>query len=154
VSEMTDPTNASVIATLSDAKKYGRQRGTLALMMTSHRDAPSERSTSINSRSVAATPAATFTVIGKNESTNAVITAGTVPIPNQSTSTGTTATFGTELKATSSGLKQRLRNGDAPIRTPRTIPNTTEMPNPSRVVRSVCRAFGHIRCQSLTKVTI
>ena len=44
-------------------------------------------------------PVATLTTTGKNEIRNAVITAGTVPMPNQMTRIGTTATFGTELKA-------------------------------------------------------
>ena len=65
--------------------------------------APSARSTSRSSGSTVAMPVATFTRIGKNASRNAVMTAGTVPMPNQITSTGTTATFGTELNAISAG---------------------------------------------------
>ncbi len=42
-------------------------------------------------------------MIGKNEIRNAVITAGTAPMPNQITRIGTTATFGMELKPISAG---------------------------------------------------
>src|SRR6185312_1414803 len=140
------------MAIFKEAKKYGSERGIPALMTMSVLDAPSDSNTSINSRSVAATPAATLTVIGKNDSTNAVMTAGTVPIPNHSTSTGTTATLGTELKATSSGLRQRLRKSEEPTSTPSAIPNTTEMQNPRSVVINVCCAFGQIRSQSLMSV--
>ncbi len=48
-------------------------------------------------------PAATFTVIGKKLIRNEVMTAGKVPIPNQITRIGTTATLGMLLKAIRSG---------------------------------------------------
>src|SRR3546814_9462713 len=60
--------------------------------------APSERSTSRSSGSMVASPVATFTTMGKNEIMKAVMIAGMVPMPNQITSTGTTATLGIELK--------------------------------------------------------
>ena len=50
-----------------------------------------------------ASPVATLTTIGKNQIRNAVSTAGTAPMPNQSTRIGTNATFGMLLKPTSSG---------------------------------------------------
>ena len=50
-----------------------------------------------------ARPVATFTVIGKNEITKAVVIAGIVPRPNHTTKIGTTATFGMLEKPTSSG---------------------------------------------------
>ena len=49
--------------------------------------------------SMVAKPVATLTTTGKNESMNAVITAGTVPTPNQMTRIGTKAAFGTLLNA-------------------------------------------------------
>ena len=107
VSEMMAPTNASVTPTLSEAKKYGIDRGNPTLRSTSKRDAPSERSTSISSGSTVARPAATLTAIGKNETRNAVSTAGTGPAPNQITNTGTTATFGTLLKPINTGYSPR-----------------------------------------------
>ena len=54
-----------------------------------------------------AMPVATFTTMGKKEIRKAVMTAGTMPLPNQITSTGTTATLGTELKPISSGYSAR-----------------------------------------------
>ena len=44
-----------------------------------------------------------FTAIGKNDTRKAVMTAGTVPMPNQITRTGTTATLGIELNPMSTG---------------------------------------------------
>ena len=65
--------------------------------------APSARSTSSVSGSMVASPVATLTTIGKKEIRKAVITAGIVPIPNQMTRIGTTATFGMALKPIISG---------------------------------------------------
>ena len=70
--------------------------------------------------------------------------AGGVPIPNHSTSTGTTATLGMELKPISSGLIDLYNRGDAPTATPSTTPNTTAIPKPASVVIKVCCAFGQI----------
>jgi len=71
--------------------------------MMSRFEAPSARITSRSSGSTVATPVATFTRIGKNEIRNAVMMAGTVPMPNQITRIGTTATLGIELKPISTG---------------------------------------------------
>ena len=57
----------------------------------------------MSSGSTVAMPAATLTRIGKNEIRNAVMIAGTVPMPNQITRMGITATLGIELKPTSAG---------------------------------------------------
>ena len=103
VSAITEPTKASVIAIFSEAKKYGIDRGSPTLQMMSQREAPSERSRSSSSGSTVANPVATFTATGKKDSMKAVNTAGTVPMPNHTTSTGTNATFGTELNPISSG---------------------------------------------------
>jgi hypothetical protein len=54
-----------------------------------------------------AIPVATLTEMGKKATRKAVSTAGTVPIPNQSTRIGTTATLGMELKPISTGLRAR-----------------------------------------------
>ena len=72
VSEMIVPTNASVIATLRDAKKYGIDRGRPIFIRIFRLLAPSERMTSSNSGSMVASPVATLTAIGKNETRNAV----------------------------------------------------------------------------------
>src|SRR5688500_10501495 len=103
VSDTTVPTNASVIATLSDAKKYGSDLGNPTLSSTSFRVAPSERSTSSSSGSSVASPVATFTTIGKKQIRNAVRIAGTAPMPNHTTRIGTNAALGMLLNATSSG---------------------------------------------------
>jgi len=50
-----------------------------------------------------ARPTATFTATGKKASRNAVSTAGTAPIPNHMTSSGTMAALGMLLKPTRSG---------------------------------------------------
>ncbi len=98
VSEITEPTNASVIATFREPKKYGSARGMPTLSMMSRRWAPSARSTSSSSGSRVASPVATLTTMGKKEIRNAVRMAGGEPMPNHSTRIGTTATFGTQLK--------------------------------------------------------
>ena len=59
--------------------------------------------TSRSSGSMVASPVATLTAIGKNETRNAVSTAGMTPVPNQITNTGTTATFGMLLNPISTG---------------------------------------------------
>ena len=100
---MIVPTKASVIATFSEAKKYGIARGSPTFIRILRLLAPSERITSSSSGSMVASPVATLTAIGKNETRNAVSTAGTVPMPNQITNTGTTATLGMLLKPTSTG---------------------------------------------------
>src|SRR5690349_7013683 len=110
--------------------------------------APSERSTSSSSGSVVAIPVATFTDIGKNATRNAVMIAGGVPIPNHSTSTGTTATFGMELNPINSGLIDLYNSGDAPTATPSNTPKTTAMPKPASVVINVCSAFGQMPGQA------
>src|SRR5690242_10202791 len=97
VSEITEPMNESVMAIFSDAKRYGVERGMPTLVRISQRDAPRERSTSRISGSMVARPVAIFTAMGKNAMLQAVIIAGTVPIPNQMTMIGTKATFGIEL---------------------------------------------------------
>ena len=71
------------------------------------REAPRERSTSSSSGSRVARPVATLTTTGKKEIRKAVRMAGTVPMPNHTTSTGTKATLGMELKPTSSGYMAR-----------------------------------------------
>src|SRR6476646_9182756 len=103
VSATIEPTKATVIAIFNDAKKYGIALGRPTFIITWRRVAPSALRTSRNSGSTVAIPVATLTRMGKNESKKAVITAGTVPIPNHMTSTGITATFGTELNAISAG---------------------------------------------------
>jgi len=65
--------------------------------------APSARSTSSVSGSMVASPVATLTTIGKKEMRKAVSTAGTVPMPNQMTRIGTSATLGMALKPIISG---------------------------------------------------
>ena len=92
VSETTAPTKASVIATLSEPKKYGSERGMPTLRMMSSLEAPSARSTSSSSGSVVARPVATFTTIGKNEIRKAVRTPDLADA-NHRISTVTTATF-------------------------------------------------------------
>ena len=71
--------------------------------MMSSFEAPSARSTSSISGSMVARPVATLTTIGKNEIRNAVIIAGTMPMPNHRTRIGTTATLGMALKPIISG---------------------------------------------------
>src|SRR4030095_4958113 len=119
VSDTTVPTNASVIATFSEAKKYGSERGSPTLVSTSSRVAPSAGSTSSSSGSSVASPVATLTTIGKKQIRNAVRTAGTVPMPNQTTRIGTNAALGMLLNATSSGDTGREKKGEPPGRTPR-----------------------------------
>src|SRR5262249_3400382 len=96
-------TKAKVIATFSEAKKYGIERGSPTFLITCHRLAPNARSTSCSSGSTVAIPTATFTRIGKKAIKKAVMIAGMVPIPNQITKIGTTATFGMELNPISAG---------------------------------------------------
>ena len=103
VSEMTEPTKAEEIATLSDAKNIGIVRGAPTLTKICQDEAPSARRTSRSSTSRVASPRATFTATGKNASRKAVMTAGTVPTPNHSTRRGTTAALGMLLKPTRSG---------------------------------------------------
>ncbi len=52
-------------------------------------------------------PVATFTVMGKKLIRQAVMMAGTAPMPNQMISTGTIATFGIELNPISTGKSER-----------------------------------------------
>ena len=92
-----------MIATFSEPKKYGIERGMPTLRTMSHFEAPSARRTSSVSGSIVAMPVATFTTIGKNEIRKAVNTGGSQPTPNQNTRIGTTATLGIELKPTRSG---------------------------------------------------
>src|SRR6056297_3707642 len=103
VSDSTAPTKESVIATFSEAKKYGIVRGRPTFQRISLLDAPSVLSTSSSSGSVVASPVAMFTTMGKTQITIAVSTAGVVPDPNQSTKIGTTATFGIDENPTSRG---------------------------------------------------
>src|SRR5579872_466519 len=103
VSEITEPMKDNVIAILSEANRYGVERGMPTLVRISQRVAPSERSTSRISGSMVARPVAMFTAMGKNAMLNAVMMAGMVPIPNQITITGTSATLGIELKAIRTG---------------------------------------------------
>ena len=65
--------------------------------------APRLRSTSRISGSMVARPVATLTTMGKKLMTKAVMTAGRAPTPTQIIRIGTIATFGTALKAISSG---------------------------------------------------
>src|SRR5205085_10397946 len=103
VSEMTEPTNANVIATFSDAKKYGIVRGSPTFHRMSNLVAFSAFMTSSSSGSVVASPVATLTTTGNRHVISAVMTAGTVPEPKYRTKIGTTATFGTDEKPISSG---------------------------------------------------
>src|SRR6185295_16757812 len=103
VSLMTDPTNASVIATFSEAKKYGIVRGSPTFHRMSNLLALSAFMTSSSSGSVVARPVATLTTTGNRQVISAVMIAGTVPEPGYSTRIGTTATFGTDEKPMSRG---------------------------------------------------
>jgi hypothetical protein len=84
-----------------------------------------------------ANPRATFTATGKNASRKAVITAGTVPTPNHSTRSGTTAALGMLLKPTSSGYRASCTVIEEPMTKPRKSPRTTATTNPTRVVSRV-----------------
>ena len=139
-SDTTDPTKASVIAILSEAKKSGIERGSPTLRSTSAREAPRARSTSSSSGSIVASPVAMFTVIGKKQIRNAVSVAGTTPIPNQTTRIGTNAAFGIALNATSSGYSPLYMKRDDPMITPRRTPTTMPSPKPTIVVQNV----GHV----------
>src|ERR1051325_11540852 len=155
VSETTEPMNASVIATFSEAKKYGSERGRPIFSITSARLAPSARSTSSSSGSMVASPVATLTVIGKKQMTNAVRIAGTVPMPNHTTTTGTSAAFGMLLKPTISGLSEVYARRDEPTSTPSSTPTTTPMANPAMVVHRLCSAWpeiGPAYCLSETRM--
>ena len=90
------------MATFQRAEKYGIERGMPTLRDIELAGAEA-RSTSCSSGSVVASPVATLTTIRKNEIRNAVKMAGMVPMPNQMMRMGTTATFGTALKAIITG---------------------------------------------------
>ena len=92
-----------MIATFSEPKKYGIERGMPIFHRICSLRAPSERITSCSSGSMVASPVATLTTTGKNEIRKAVMIAGTVPMPNQITRIGTIATLGMALNATISG---------------------------------------------------
>jgi hypothetical protein len=72
ISDITVPTKAKVMATLSEAKKNGSERGRPTLRRISTRVAPRARSTSSSSGSRVARPVATLTTMGKNEIRKAV----------------------------------------------------------------------------------
>src|ERR1700730_2732359 len=97
VSATMVPTNANVIATFSEAKKYGMDRGSPTFLITCQRLAPQARRPACNSGSPVAKPGATLPRVGKKAMRKAVMIAGMVPTPNQITKMGTTATFGMEL---------------------------------------------------------
>ena len=78
-----------------------------------------------------------MTATGKKARRNAVSTAGTVPIPNHMTSSGTTAALGMLLKPTSSGYSASFTVAEAPIAKPSRSPSPTAAPNPMTVVTSV-----------------
>ncbi len=95
--------NASVIAIFSEPKKYGIACGIPILVKVTIRLAPSERMTSFSSGSMVAMLADTTTATGKITMIAEVMTAGTVPSPAHSTSSGTNATFGMLLTPISVG---------------------------------------------------
>src|SRR5215470_9569904 len=103
VSEITEPTKAEEMATLSEAKKRGIVRGTPTLRKICQREAPSTRKTSRSSDSSVASTTETLTAMGKKARRNAVSTAGTAPMPNHMTSKGTIAALGMLLNPTRSG---------------------------------------------------
>ena len=94
VSEVIEANEGESDRNLQGRKEIGqRAKSSPILIMIWRFDAPKARSTSLSSGSTVARPVATFTRIGKNEIRKAVMIAGTVPMPNQITRMGTTATF-------------------------------------------------------------
>ena len=92
------------MATFSETEKYGIERGMPTLRTTS-RLAGAEGAQYILAalRLGGRQPRGDVDTIGKNEIRNAVKMAGMVPMPNQMMRMGTTATFGTALKAIITG---------------------------------------------------
>src|SRR5438270_10908311 len=76
VSEMTEPTKASVIATFSEAKKYGIVRGSPTFHRMSNLVAFSAFMTSSSSGSVVASPDATLMTTGNRLVMSGALTAG------------------------------------------------------------------------------
>jgi len=102
ISAITEPTNARVTAIFSDARRTAANAGCDLDRHVPPRSA--ERPHHLQQLGFdVAKAVAILATIGKNDSMKAVMTAGTVPAPNQITKTGTKAAFGTLLKPTSNG---------------------------------------------------
>eukprot|EP01022_Parablepharisma_sp_SALTPOND_P021557 TRINITY_DN427_c2_g1_i1.p1 TRINITY_DN427_c2_g1~~TRINITY_DN427_c2_g1_i1.p1 ORF type:complete len:1458 (+),score=547.10 TRINITY_DN427_c2_g1_i1:21634-26007(+) len=145
ISDTVEPTKASVMATFSEAKKYGMERGKPTLSRISMRRAPSTRKTSSSSGSSVARPVAMLTMMGKKEIRKAVRIAGPAPMPNQTTSTGTKAALGKALKAVIRGQAAAYSMGEEPMTKPSVTPTATAMAKPTMVtqkVESACSVMG------------
>ena len=104
VSETTVPTNASVIATLSDAKKYGSERGSPTLNRMSH-PRRAERAQHVLELGLERREPGGDVDDDREEADQerGEDRRARVPMPNHTTRIGTNAAFGMLLNATSSG---------------------------------------------------
>src|SRR5262245_66483774 len=102
-SPMTAPMTAKVTAILAPEKIDGNADGSWILKKVCSREHCSERASSSSSGEVERNPVAVSTTAGKNAITKAMANLDSIPVPNQTSRIGATATFGIDWLATSSG---------------------------------------------------
>jgi hypothetical protein len=82
--------------------------------------------------------------MGKNASTAAMTTFGVRPNPNQTTNSGTSATFGTTCVATMKGFNIFSARGILPRSAPRPTPMMVAKKNPRIVSQTVIQVWSHM----------
>src|SRR6266545_2185715 len=127
------PMTANPTATRSPTKICGSAAGTRTFTKVCRRDADSERASSASSPGVEVNPATAETTIGKKHTRNTSTTRDTWPRPNQTSTSGASATFGTAFAATSSGVNIRSTTRELATASAMASPPTTASAYPSSV---------------------
>src|ERR1044071_6149987 len=102
-SPITAPITDKVTAILAPEKIDGRAEGNCILKKVCNRVHCSERASSSSSGDVERRPVAVSTTTGKKAITKAIASFDLMPVPNQTSRIGATATFGMDWLATRSG---------------------------------------------------
>ena len=82
-------------------------------------------------------PSTVVSRIGKKARIEAITTFDVMPKPNQTTNSGTSATFGMTWVAITNGLSMRSRRGILPSRKPRPTPKMLAKTKPRKVSHAV-----------------
>ncbi len=125
-----------MIEILSPPKIEGKALGSRILKKVAVAPSPIERARWIFSGSMDASPTTVLMTIGKNAMRNAISTFGSRPNPNQTRSSGATATFGMACDETRSGSTERENAGHMKMASASGTPTTmlSRYPNTISIV--------------------
>ena len=129
-----------MIEIFNPPKIDGKALGSRILKKVASAPSPIERARWIFSCSIDARPTAVLMTMGKNAIRNAINTFGTRPNPNQTSSSGATATFGMACDEMRSGSTEREKAGHMKMASASGTPTTMLSRNPNTISTVVTQA--------------